>query len=240
MPRGNPFNITLPVETVHVGGTIVPITGAVGVEGCAFITTSGDATEVHVEAFVTVNVYVPATSPETVQLVRLPFIVAPPGFPVNVQVPAGNPLSTTLPVDSPHVGCVIVPITGGVGVAGCELITTLADTGDVQFAALVTVKVYVVAAASPLIVVLVPVPVVVVPPGERVNVQVPVEGKPFNTTLPVATLQVGWVIVPTTGAEGIEFTVNVYVADAAVQGNVGVLVVTVMVTTLPASAATGV
>ena len=33
-------------------------------------------------------------------------------------------------------------------------------------------------------------------------VQVP-EGKPFRTTLPVATAQVGWVIVPTVGAVGV-------------------------------------
>ena len=40
-------------------------------------------------------------------------------------------------------------------------------------------------------VVVVPVPVVVVPPGVLVNVQVPVGGKPFKTTDPVATTQVG-------------------------------------------------
>ena len=50
---------------------------------------------------------------------------------------------------------------------------------------------------------LVPVPVVVVPPGVLVIVQVPLAGKPFNTTLPVATEQVGWVIVPTVGAVGV-------------------------------------
>ena len=38
---------------------------------------------------------------------------------------------------------------------------------------------------------LVPVPVVVTPPGDLVNVQVPAEGKPPNTTLPVASAQVG-------------------------------------------------
>jgi hypothetical protein len=52
-------------------------------------------------------------------------------------------------------------------------------------------------------VVLVPVPVVVVPPGVRVKVQLPVAGKPFKITLPVATEQVGWVMVPTVGAVGV-------------------------------------
>ena len=51
-------------------------------------------------------------------------------------------------------------------------------------------------------VILVPVPVVVINPGERVNVQVPEAGKPLNNTLPVATVQVGCVIVPTIGADG--------------------------------------
>jgi hypothetical protein len=51
-------------------------------------------------------------------------------------------------------------------------------------------------------VLVVPVPVVVIPPGVLVNVHVPVAGKPLKTTLPVATVQVGCVIVPTTGAEG--------------------------------------
>jgi hypothetical protein len=39
-------------------------------------------------------------------------------------------------------------------------------------------------------------------------VQLPA-GKPFNTTLPVATVQEGCVIVPTVGAVGVTFTVNV-------------------------------
>ena len=57
--------------------------------------------------------------------------------------------------------------------------------------------------ASPDIVVLVPVPVVVIPPGLRVNVQVPEDGNPLKTTLPVATLQVGCVMAPTVGAVGV-------------------------------------
>jgi hypothetical protein len=51
-------------------------------------------------------------------------------------------------------------------------------------------------------IVLVPVPVVVAPPGVLVNVQVPVAGKPFNTTLPVDITHVGCIMVPAIGAEG--------------------------------------
>jgi hypothetical protein len=61
-----------------------------------------------------------------------------------------------------------------------------------------------VAAESPIIVVLAPAPVIA--PG--LIVQLPA-GNPFNTTLPVATTQVGWVMVPTEGVAGIAFTVNV-------------------------------
>ena len=50
---------------------------------------------------------------------------------------------------------------------------------------------------------LIPEPVVVVPPGVRVKVHVPVAGKPLRITLPVVRAQVGWVIVPTVGAVGV-------------------------------------
>ena len=49
----------------------------------------------------------------------------------------------------------------------------------------------------------------VIPPGERVSVHIPDAGKPLKATLPVGTAQVGRVIVPTAGAEGFVFTVNV-------------------------------
>jgi hypothetical protein len=58
-------------------------------------------------------------------------------------------------------------------------------------------------AARPLIVVDVPLPVVVALPGVLVNVHVPEEGKPFNITEPVATVQVVCVIIPTAGAVGV-------------------------------------
>ena len=82
------------------------------------------------------------------------------------------------------------------------MITTLADAEEIHPAALVTVKVYVPAASNE-IVELVPEPVVVVPPGDRVKVHVPVAGKPLKITLPVAKAQLGCVIVPTVGAVGV-------------------------------------
>ena len=54
---------------------------------------------------------------------------------------AGSPLRITLPVARAHVGWVIVPMVGAVGVAGCVLIITFPDASDVHPAALVTVKV---------------------------------------------------------------------------------------------------
>lgn len=63
-------------------------------------------------------------------------------------------------------------------------------------------------AANPLIVALEPEPVVVFPPGLLVIVHEPA-GSPLSTTLPVETVHVGWVMVPTTGAAGTGFTVRV-------------------------------
>jgi hypothetical protein len=57
--------------------------------------------------------------------------------------------------------------------------------------------------AKPEMVVLVPIPVEVIFPGLLVKVQVPVDGNPLSTTLPVALLQVGWVMVPITGSVGV-------------------------------------
>ena len=82
--------------------------------------------------------------------------------------------------------------------------TTLADAGEVQPDASVTVKVYVVPAVRPIKGAVAPVPVCVAPPGDAVSVHVPVAGKPLNATLPVAVAHVGCVIVPIVGAEGVE------------------------------------
>ena len=137
---GNPFKITLPVARAQVGWVIVPTVGAIGVAGCALITTLADAGEIHPEALVTVKVYVPAASNEMVELVPVPVVVVPPGLLVKVHVPvAGNPFKTTLPVARAQVGCAIVPTVGAVGIAGCALITTLDDAGEIHPEALVTV-----------------------------------------------------------------------------------------------------
>jgi hypothetical protein len=128
--------------------------------------------------------------------VLVPVPVFPVGFIVQTSV-AGRPLKITEPVATAQVGCVIVPAIGAVGTVGCALITTLALAPDVHPAASVTVNVRE-PVASPVIVVLVPLPVIF--PG--LIVHVPLEGSPFKITLPVPTVHVGWVIVPTTGAPG--------------------------------------
>lgn len=65
----------------------------------------------------TVKLYfTPAGNAVTVMVVPLPVPVTLSGNLVSVHEPAGGrPLRTTLPVGVAHVGCVIVPITGGVG-----------------------------------------------------------------------------------------------------------------------------
>ena len=57
---------------------------------------------------------------------------------------------------------------------------------------------------------------VVVPPGDRVKVHVPVAGNPFKIALPVANVQVVCVIVPTVGAVGVAgWTLITTLAEAA-------------------------
>jgi len=91
----------------------------------------------------------------------------------------------------------MVPIVGAVCI-GCALMTTLSDAGEVHPDALVTVKLKV-PVAIPEIVVLVPEPDI--DPG--LMIQLP-EGNPFNTTLPVATVQDGCVMVPIVGVVGVD------------------------------------
>ena len=58
-------------------------------------------------------------------------------------------------------------------------------------------------AAKPLNVPVVPIPVMVVDPTDSVTVHMPDAGSPLKATLPVAVVQVGWVMVPITGADGV-------------------------------------
>ena len=99
-----------------------------------------DETELHPAVLLTVKLYVPAANPVMVVLVPVPVMVTAPGVLVKVQVPdAGNPFKTTAPVATAHVGCVIVPAAGAAGVAGCALITTLAEAMEVHPNELLTV-----------------------------------------------------------------------------------------------------
>ena len=66
-----------------------------------------------------------------VVVVPAPVVVIPPGVLVKVQVPDdGKPLNTRLPVETLHVGCVMIPTVGAVGVTGWALITTSADSTE--------------------------------------------------------------------------------------------------------------
>lgn len=65
-------------------------------------------------------------------LVPVPGVLIPPGFLVNVHVPDGNPLSTTLPVATVQLGCVTVPADGAAGTGGCAFMTTLSDASEVH------------------------------------------------------------------------------------------------------------
>ena len=51
------------------------------------------------------------------------------------------PVIWKLPVAVVHVGCVIKPIVGALGVLGCALTRIVADAGEIQPAGLATVKV---------------------------------------------------------------------------------------------------
>ena len=59
----------------------------------------------HPNEFVTVKVYEPGSIVVIVTDVPVPVLVTPPGFLVTVHVPlSGRPVSTTLPVETAHVG----------------------------------------------------------------------------------------------------------------------------------------
>jgi len=104
--------------------------------------TVPEAGESHPWSFVTVNVYDPAASSGTVELVPVPVDTMLPGILVRVQVPvAGKPFNTTLPDATVQFGWTIVPATGAAGVDGFKFITILPEGAEVQPEAFVTVKV---------------------------------------------------------------------------------------------------
>lgn len=143
-----------------------------------------------------------AVKPLNVAVVVLPFKVAPPGLAVTVQLLAGRLLRSTLPVATLQVGPLITLTTGADGVTGCVGITALADGAEVQpLESNVTVNVYVVPPGKFTKVAVVVLPLMLKPPGCAVIVQL-LAGSPLKATLPVATAQVGEVMVPITGAVG--------------------------------------
>jgi hypothetical protein len=121
--------------------------------------------------------------------------VIDPGF--KVQFPEGKSLKITVPVDNEQLGWVTELAVGVTGVTGCGLITTLADEGEVQPVALVTVN-DLIPSVNPVTILVTPVPEI--DPGFMV--QFP-KGKPLSSALPVATEHVGCVIVPVIGANGV-------------------------------------
>lgn len=70
-----------------------------------------------------------ALSGSPVKVVVVPVPVIPPGLSVHMPV-AGNPLRSTLPVETKQVGWVIVPTTGADGIVGCALTTALAEGAE--------------------------------------------------------------------------------------------------------------
>lgn len=123
-------------------------------------------------------------------------------------VPVGEVIEIE-PVDTVQVGCVRLTEAAD-GDAGCALITTSAELPDVQPLLFVTENVYVLLAASPVNVAVVPVPVYVelMDPSLAVTAQLPLDGNPLNETLAVESTQVGWITVPIYGMEGLTETVT--------------------------------
>lgn len=192
--EGRLFNTTLAPGIPHVGWVMVPTTGVRGLE----LTEKGmellQPSEVLVYVSVTDPGAIPLTSPalETVAMLLFP----------EVQVPFVD--GVTFPVE-PTQTEVAPPNTGRPGMA---LITTFPDEGEIHPLALVTVKVQVALAGSPVTVKVVPLPVNVEPPGVHVIVQDPEAGRPLSVTLPVGVVQVGCVMIPTDGVVGFVYTVN--------------------------------
>lgn len=91
---GRPEMKTLPVEMLHDGWVMAPITGASGSRGPWLITTACEGPEVQPCSFVTVKVNVPAGMPVMSVLLPEPVVTMFPGVLVTLQVPVdGSPES---------------------------------------------------------------------------------------------------------------------------------------------------
>ena len=80
--------------------------------------------------------------PEMGALAPEPGVITAPGVRVTVHAPVpemGNPFKTTVPVDTAQVGAVMVPTVGAIGIAGCVLISIVAEATDVHPEAFATV-----------------------------------------------------------------------------------------------------
>jgi len=134
---------------------------------------------------------VPAGRPETVYVVPEPVVVMFPGPLVRVHVPVpGRPVRVMLPEEVLHVGWVMDDITGDEGVTGWLFIVTFADDGEMHPWEFVTLKEYV-PGGTPETAAVEPDPEVVTPPGERVTVQDPEEGRSRRLTVPPGVVQSG-------------------------------------------------
>lgn len=146
---------------------------------------------------------VAAGKPVKTAEVAEPVILKPPGCAVTVHAAFGKPLRSTLPVDTLQVGGVIMPTTGAEGVTGWAGITAPDEDAELQpDDNKVTEKVCVVLAGNPLNVAVAVLPLITKPLGAANTVQLLV-GKLLRATLPVDTLQVGGVTVPTVGTCGV-------------------------------------
>ena len=153
--------------------------------------TFADRGDIHPAAFVTVKLCVPEARPEMVVLIVLPAIA--PGL--IVQFPAGKLLRTTLPVATPQVGWVIVPTAGAVGVSGCALTVIEAGEEIQELSEAFLTSMLCEPATTPEKVT----EACHVPPSMLYS------KKPsglVTTIVPVAVVQVGWVVVTVAAAGG--------------------------------------
>jgi hypothetical protein len=142
--------------------------------------------EIQPDAFLALSEWDPLATPVN----KVPDWYAPPSRLYWIPAPIGL-VTVILAFGFPSeqsVDCV-----GAAGVPGAGAIITLSEAGEVQPAALVTVKLYVFGARFEMVV-----EVVFPDIGPGLIVQLPA-GRPLNTTLPVGEAQVGWVMVPTVG-----------------------------------------